>query len=324
MTQPIRQPIRQPMRHSRGRTVNRSHGLRFAAATLSLGALVAGCGGSDGGSEGDESTADTAVAASGRAGVAKTALDQDRGGVNRAGVQTRSVISTGRITLTSNGLGQTRDDVDDLLLAMGGSIDSERTSHDAAGRIERSTLVLRVPVASFTAAMDALEKLGKVEASNSRSEDVTTQVIDMNERVETLENSLDRLQKFQRQSDNIDDLILFESQITERESELRSLQRQQAFLDDQTAMSTITVDLSTPATYIAPPDALADAGFLAGLRSGWSGLTNLVVVALTAFGAMLPFALALALAGVPMWLLARASRRHRTAPPTTPPTPHAG
>ncbi|HZJ06558.1 MAG TPA: DUF4349 domain-containing protein, partial [Nocardioidaceae bacterium] len=231
-----------------------SHRLRFAAATLSLGALVAGCGASDGGSEAGDSTADRAGGAeahAGRVGEAKAAPLQDRVGVNRSGVQTKSVISTGRITLTHKRLDQTRDDVDDLLLAMGGSVDSELTSHDDAGRIKRSTLVLRVPVASFKAAMDALEKLGKVEASNSKSEDVTTEVIDVNERVETLENSLDRLQKFQRQSDNIDDLILFEGQITQRESELRSLQTQQAFLDDQTAMSTISVDLSTPEGTVA-------------------------------------------------------------------------
>ena len=72
-----------------------------------------------------------------------------------------------------------------------------------------------------------------------------------------------------------------------------------------------------PETYVAPPDALAGAGFLAGLESGWKGLTNLVVVALTAFGAMLPFALTLALAGVPVWLLARTLRRHAPVPPAS-------
>jgi hypothetical protein len=124
--------------------------------------------------------------------------------------------------------------------------------------------------------------------------------------VETLQTSLDRLQDLQRDSANIDDLIRFEEQITERESELQSLKAQQAYLSDQTSMSTVTLHLSTPETYIPPPGALDDAGFLTGLRSGWSALQDFVVVALTVLGAVIPFAVALPLVAVPVWLLARA------------------
>jgi hypothetical protein len=235
----------------------------------------------------------------------------DTDGVNRAAVQTRAVIKTGQVAVTSDDLDEVRAEVDRLLFGFGGSIDSEQTSHDDEGDIERSTLVLRVPVAEFDPAMDALEKLGKVKTSDSRSKNVTTEVIDVNERVETIQNSLDRLQRFQRQADDIDDLIRFEDQITERESELRSLQAQQAYLADQTSMSTITLYLSTPEKYVPPPDALEDAGFLAGLRGGWNALKDFVVVGLTVVGAVIPFAVAAALVGVPTLLLVRALARRR-------------
>ena len=80
-------------------------------------------------------------------------------------------------------------------------------------------LVLRVPVDEFAAVMTALEDLGTMRFSDSTSKDVTTEVIDVEERVQTLQNSLDRLQRFQRAATNIDDLIAFEDQITEREQE---------------------------------------------------------------------------------------------------------
>jgi hypothetical protein len=228
------------------------------------------------------------------------------------------VIKTGQVAVTSEDLDPTRQEVDDLLRALGGNLDQERTSHDDEGRIERSTLVIRVPVAEFSAAMDALENLGKMETSSSKSRDVTTEVIDVNERVETIQNSLDRLQKFQSQSDNIDDLIRFEDQITERESELSSLEAQQDYLTDQTSFSTITLYLSTPENYVEPPDALDDAGFVAGLKGGWNALRDAVVVGLTVVGAVLPFAIALALVGVPLWLFVRAARRRNRLEPLTP------
>ena len=301
-----------------------AHRASLAATMLALGALVAGCGGSGGDSDGE--TADSGRAqslTSDRAGSPK----QASGSANRAPVQTRAVIRTGEIWVTAKDLDQTRDEVDDLLDALGGSVDKEQTSHDDEGNIERSTLVLRVPVGSFTAAMDALGKLGTMQASDSTSKDVTTQVIDVNERVQTLQTSLDRLQKFQRRSDNINDLIRFEDQISQRESELRSLQSQQDYLTDQTSMSTITLDLSTPDKYVAPPDALEDAGFVAGLSKGWNGLKDLVVITVTVLGVLLPFAVALALVGLPLWLLIRAlRRRNRLTPPGVQPTsvPDAG
>ncbi len=303
-----------------------AHRVGALAAVMVLGTLVAGCSGMGAGGGDTESAADGGAALEGQASAEEERAARAAGGsANRAVVQTRAVIKTGQVAVTSEDLDETRQEVDELLQAFGGNVDREQTSHDDEGMIESSTVVMRVPVAQFGAAMDALENLGKMETSSSKSRDVTTEVIDVNERVETIQNSLDRLQKFQSQSDNIDDLIRFEDQITARESELSSLEAQQDYLADQTSFSTITLYLSTPETYVAP-DPLKDAGFLAGLKGGWNALKDAVVVALTVVGAVLPFAIALALVGVPLWLFIRAARRrNRLAPaPPQPTTPDAG
>ncbi len=119
-----------------------------------------------------------------------------------------------------------------------------------------------MPVDSFDTARKALSRLGKLTSSSESEKDVTTQVIDTAERVQTLQNSLDRLQRFQRSAKDVDDLIQFEDQITSRQAELQSLKAQQSYLSSQTSMSTITLTLSQPGK--EPPGALDDAGFLAG------------------------------------------------------------
>jgi hypothetical protein len=300
-------------------TRSRGRGPGYVAAAVLAGlvapvALLAGC---SGGGEGTMS-ADTAGVHD--QGGRVVGSDGDGRGeaaprtANRTTVETRAVVRTGRVAVTSKDLDRTRQEVDDLLFAFGGTLEREKTSHDDEGAIDDSTLVLRVPVAKFDAAMDALAKLGTMRSSQSSSEDVTTEVIDVEERVQTIRNSLDRLQRFLRRSQNIDDMVRFESEITERESQLRSLEAQQAHLADQTSMATITLHLSTPATYVEPPGPLDDAGFLAGLRGGWNALEDFVVVMLTVLGAVLPFAVTIALVGVPTWLLVRAvlRRRHRS------------
>ena len=294
-----------------------------ALATLFLVAGITACS-ADGDSAGGSAdlVAPRDARAGGSAGDAtreesapKSALD----GANRTLVQTRSVIKTGEIATTSKDLDEVRQEVDQLLFGFGGQLAGEQTSHDDDGRIERSTLILRVPVAKFDAAMDALEKLGRMKTSDSASKDVTTEVIDVNERVETTQESLDRQQGFLRTSQNIDDLIRFENEITSREAELQSLTAQQAYLNDQTSMSTITLYLSTPKTYVEPPSALEDAGFLAGLKSGWNALKVFAVATLTVVGAVLPSAVAGTLVGVPTWLLVRTMRRRNKVPPPVAP-----
>lgn len=283
------------------------------AAAVMMMALTGACSGS-GGMDAASETSDSGGAAAGsqvfaEGGTRSSAGGDAAAGLNRAVVNVRSVIRTGEVAVTSTDLDAARSALDDLLAAVNGTLDREQTEHDPDGEIERSTLVVRVPVASFDAALDGIQSLGKVKSAETAAKDVTTEVIDVDERVETLETSLDRLQDYQRDARDIDDLIRYEQQITERESELQSLTAQQAYLADQTSMSTITVYLSTPRKYVAPPGALEDAGFVSGLKSGWSALVDTVVVVLTVVGAVLPFAAALALVGVPLWFLVRRLRR---------------
>ncbi len=221
------------------------------------------------------------------------------------------MVRTGSLALVSRHPNRVRGEIDTLLAAMGGTVDREDTRRSPQGVIQHSTLVLRVPVAKFTAAVHALGRLGRVKTSESTAKDVTTQLIDVRERVQTLRTSIDRLQKFQRQSNDADTLIRYEREIADRQAELQSLVAQRDYLADQAAMATLTVHLSTPEKYVPPPDRLKDAGFWPGLKAGWNALVDTVVVALTVVGAVLPFAGVLALVGVPVWLLVRRVVRAR-------------
>ncbi len=297
----------------------------LGAATIAAVALLTG--GCSGGSGSDSASSDAVAPAgadvraprvvdgSGPAGSGGRAAE----GARRTTVQVHAVIRTGEVAVTSRDLDEARRGLDALVASLDGSIDSEQTQHAPDGDIEQSRVVVRVPVRRFDEAMDGVEALGRVEHSDTSREDVTTEVIDVAERVETLQRSLDRLQSYLADAARLDDLLRFEQEITQRESELQSLQAQQAYLADQTAMSTISVHLSTPSTYVPPPGALDDAGFLVGLENGWNALLGAGVVLLTLVGAVLPFAVVLALVGVPLWLVVRRLLRRRTA--VSPPAP---
>ncbi len=313
--------------------LNSSWRRRLAALTvLATVGLAAACGGGGAESSDAEPAADAAyggaMESGGRGAMgAPDGAVTDSGSrapaVNRTVFEVRAVIRTGEVVLTSPDLDLARQEVDALLADLDGAVENEQTTHGDEGEIVRSRLVLRVPVTRFADAMGALEAIGTTQHSDTKSDDVTTAVIDVDERVETLQNSLDRLQSYQAEAKDIEDLLRFEQQITQREAELQSLEAQQSYLADQTSMSTISLTMSTPPEIVGPPDALDEAGFLAGLRSGWNALQGAVIVLLTVVGAVLPFAVVLALVGVPVWLLVRRTVRQRGATPPAPPEPTA-
>lgn len=295
--------------------------LLVAGMVLALTALV-GC---SGGGEDAMSAGRGGDAGGAAAEAPEEATDQARGAANRTSVRTRAVIRSGTVSVVAQDLAKARTEVDGLLARYGGHIAQEDTSHDAKGRPQGSTLVLRFPEPDFDTAMTELSKLGRLEGASREAEDVTTEVIDVNTRVSTQEASLNRLEGFLRQATSIEDIIRLESEITTRQAQLESLKAQQAYLADQTSLSTITLFLATPANFVEP-NRLEDAGFLAGLSDGWNALKLLLVAAATLTGALLPFAVALAVVAIPTWLLVRtiaARRGHGAKAPVVPPTTEA-
>jgi hypothetical protein len=282
--------------------------------------LVAGCssGGDRATAASDQAAASSrSVAGSGEA-VAPQTPTRTAPGANRAPIQTRQVISTGRVTVVSRHLGQVRTRIDGLLARYGGYVAQEQTSTTRSGRTRSSSLQVRVPAADFGTVVHAFKQLGRAPVVDTKTEDVTTQVIDVNARVRTTRDAIHTLRGFLRHTTHVDALIQIESDISEREADLESLLAQQRYLDNQTALATIDVLLRAPAHH-APPVERHDTGFLAGLAGGWAALSRVAIGAFTVVGAVLPFAAVLALLGVPAWLLVRRALRRRTEPAPTEP-----
>lgn len=220
--------------------------------------------------------------------------------------QTKSVISRGQVSLESEDLDKARFELKKLLDTWGGSITNEESSADDEGRTDLQQLELRVPSRLFGTAMDEISKLGKLVERSRTSEDVTTQVIDIDARVRSQKVSLARIEALMARAETLSQVISIESQLSRRQAELDSLEQQQKYLADQTAESTINVYLSVPDTEATEED---DAnGFIAGLEDGWDAFRSATTGLLQGLGAVLPFGVALALLGVPVALAWRRRR----------------
>jgi Domain of unknown function (DUF4349) len=276
---------------------NRNGVTGLGSATSGVAADEAGGGSGDSGSSALKTAPDTGA----RQAVATAPM-------------TRKVISTGQVTLRAENMGKARSEAIRLVTSWGGSVADEQSSSDKHGRLSESILTLRVPSDHFYEAMSAFSTLGKVEQRSQKSEDVTTKVIDTDARVRAGERSIQQIEALLSRAQKLGDIIAIENDLARRQADLDSLKSQQAWLEDQTSLSTVTVYLFKPV--VAHRTTHEAKGFLSGLENGWHALGATTTAALTAFGAVLPFAVLIALFGVPVWWVVR--RRRTTSSPVAP------
>ncbi|MEU6134415.1 DUF4349 domain-containing protein [Nocardioides sp. NPDC047086] len=290
---------------------------------VSIFALSA-CGGSGGSNDSSadsgsvESLADTSA---GKAAPEVAAEDADAATPKQA-VTKASIISTGSVALSAKDVGKTRTQVQHVSDKYAGQVTEQQTSDSdedgAEEGLSHARMVLRIPSKSFADAMADLEDTATLVDSSTTSTDVTTEVVDTEVRVKNARTSIERIRTLLARAEAIGDVIAIESELARREADLNSLLAQQAALEDQTSLSTITVDIDRAGPGGSSDD---DPGFLAGLSAGWDALGDSARVLAVALGAVIPWVPVVLLVGLAVWVLVRRRRTTSGVAPAEPAKP---
>ena len=232
----------------------------------------------------------------------------------------RAIISKGNVQLNSDDVEKAAFEVQALVDKVGGEITDRETSTDDEGEVRLARLVLRIPAENYSDAFDALEKIegANLTSSSSTSEDVTTQIIDIDSRIRAQRASLSRVEVLLGQATSIRDIVAIESQLTQRQADLDSMVKRLAFLRDQTSMSTVTVNIQRTEDVPKKEKEDDDDGFLSGLEAGWNALTSFGTGLATVAGAVLPWSIALLIIGGLCWPFLRRINLRRGIPARTP------
>lgn len=238
-----------------------------------------------------------------------------KGGFDAAAVSAPgpSVIRTADMTVATTAVASKADQARVIVTGVGGSVDGDdRTS----GTDPSATMILRVPPDQLGIVLGKLSALGREKSRHSSTNDVTTQVADVDSRVRSALAAIAQLRDLYGKATRVTDIIAIESELSQRESDLESLQAQQRALSGQIAMATVTLYLVTPP---APAHhAVTRHGFVGGLAGGWHAFTRAASVLVTGVGAVLPFLLLAAL-GVAIGVAVRRRRVSHPHPPVADP-----
>ncbi|WP_105565619.1 DUF4349 domain-containing protein [Microbacterium halophytorum] len=168
---------------------------------------------------------------------------------------------------------------------------------------------LRIPADDLDGVRAELAELGDVTSMQVSESDVTSQAIDLEARIDTARASVDRLTELMAKAGSVGDLLEAETALSERQAQLESYERELEHLDDQVAMSTLSVELRLrDAAEGADP-----AGFFDGLVAGWNGLVAFFDGVIVAVGWLIPWAAVVAVLALFVWAIVRLRRRRRAA-----------
>ncbi|MGW3321856.1 DUF4349 domain-containing protein [Streptomyces virginiae] len=305
------------------------HRSAAALAALSLAGALAltGCGASGQGSASDKAA--VAPAAEGKAPEGAAAAPAPAGSAgaqgSAAGKNAAPPAAVRPNVIRTATLGIETADVQKTLAAArtaadeaGGYVGNESTKRGENGRMT-STLTLRVPGERYDAVLGAMEGSGKLLHRKVEAQDVTEKVADIGSRVASQQASVARVREMMGKASALSEVVMLESELSRRQSDLESLLAQQTALKDQTSLGTITLEVSEPAAKPEPEkkEKKKEPTFLGALGGGWDVFTKVVRYLTVAVGAVLPFALTAAV----VLVLFRVYRRWRPAAPKPAPAP---
>ncbi|WP_372517084.1 DUF4349 domain-containing protein [Mycolicibacterium frederiksbergense] len=220
----------------------------------------------------------------------------------------RDIVKTASMSITAGNPAVAADKAVSLAADAGGRVDSR--SEDAGSSSGRAhiSLVLRVPATKLDGTLDEFKKLGTVQSVEVRADDVTSQRVDLDARINALQTSVDRLLGIMREAKDPEALIKAEDALSQRQADLDSLRAQRTQLGEQIDYSTVNLDIV--AEQIGGP-APQYQGFWGQVERGWHAMVSAASGAVMLFGLMLPWLAAFTVAAGIFYVIIRLTRSRR-------------
>lgn len=279
-------------------------------------AVVAGC------SKGARDSEDGAAASPAARGTVTAPLDAVGGGefaptpagepiaqplpgIGPKVIQTASL----RVSLPKGRFDERLDEARSIASSLGGFVMSSSASQGRGQKLERGTLVVRVPARAYADAMERLSDLGRVEARRESGQDVSQEYVDLEARARHLDAVERQLLELLDRADTVAAALAVQSKLNEVQLDLEQTRGRLRFLDGQVTYATISLALHER---VADKGAKDDDGW--GIVEAWEraarGFLAVVGWTFVALATAAPVLLLLVL----VWLLARSAARRKIGP----------
>jgi hypothetical protein len=135
---------------------------------------------------------------------------------------------------------------------MGGYIENTN-SYSYSSSQRNSFYKVRIPVTNYREFLNAVCEVGSVTYQSENIEDVTTQYLDVEARLKSLNEKMERLQILKAEAKDLDQLLRIEDQIGETQYQLENYTSQLNYLQNRVSYCTIEINLNEVEVYTEKP-----------------------------------------------------------------------
>jgi hypothetical protein len=155
------------------------------------------------------------------------------------------------LSLEVNSTLESQQKVTAIAESLGGFVvTSESKQRENADPSQKSVdikLVVRIPSNQFNSALSQIEKLAtNLTQRNVTGQDVTEEFIDLEARIKTQKALELQFLEIMKQANKVADALEVHRQVAEVRTEIERLEGRKRFLENQSSLSTIAVNMSTP------------------------------------------------------------------------------
>ncbi len=200
-----------------------------------------------------------------------------------ASVDDAKIIKTADINLEVRDVNAAAESLKTLAAAKGGQVSSTNIRKSSNNQLTGS-VVIRVPQASFDAAIEGVKALGTVKSISTSGQDVTEQYVDLQAQKTSYTNQLAQYNAIMKQSTRVEDIIKVQEQIDRVQTELDRLNGRINYLDNRIDLSTISVYLQEP----EPVGGQAGHDFVSTINEGIAGFLGMIDALIILLFTLLP------------------------------------
>jgi len=220
----------------------------------------------------------------------------------------RKIIRNAELTLETEAPADGQRRIAAIAEALGGYIVTSEFKQNAASSkpSESVNVVARVPSPQFNAAVEQILSTGKEIHKKISGQDVSEEYLDIEARIRSKKALEAQFLEIMKQARKVSDALEVQSQLADVRTEIERLEGRRRFLENQSALSTITVSLQLPAPVVATTSTSFGQEIKQAFGTAVDTAAVIVLFLIRAVIVLTPFAL---IFGVPGWLIWRLVRR---------------
>jgi len=188
-------------------------------------------------------------------------------------VNKQKIIKDGNITLKSKNVIHSKKAIDQSLKKMDAYYESEDLQNNEQSMAYN--LKIRVPAVNFERLIANLESgEDEIEAKNIQARDVTEEYVDIETRLATKREYLQRYKQILAKAATVKDILAVEGNIRTLLEEIDSQEGRLKYLADQVSFITLSINLYEQKNYIEQPKSSFLTRIKIALNSGWQSIVN--------------------------------------------------